>query len=564
MKKLLGFLVLLPLVSSVSAQIVSVKPSTEIMTQYELSSIDVTLRAQWVNPYSSEDVALDLNIVSPSGKKSVLPGFYVSGESKKASNWNFHFAPKEVGQYQLSVALSDNKKTLGKPISLVMSSKTGTGKGFLQVADLWTLKFDNGNAFRGLGENFGWERRDNDDSKYFKKLHENERFNYDHMIPLLSSQGANFIRTWMIYWNLPIDWKIVDNAKIYKNSTDQFNASGIKRMDELVALLEKNDMYLMLAMDSHAGFIGDAWAQNPYNIVNGGYAKTAEEFFANPSSRQQYKDKLRFIVARWGYSSHIAAWEFFNEVDNVIYASEKPIADALVTDWHKEMSDYLTAIDPFNHIITTSISHRDVAGLNALPNIDLNQRHMYKVTDKVPETLVKYASETKKPYVIGEYGYEWDWSVNFNSIKDEKIDDFKKGLWYGVFSPTPIIPMTWWWEFLDENNATHYFSRVKEINQLILDTATTGLSSLNVSVDSPNVVVLGVNNGSKQFIYLHNKEKNDVTVNVSMSELIGREGARLQLYDAETGFYSNVGAIKKGSPIKVSLNAWDNKVLIVQ
>lgn len=564
MKKLLGFLVLLPLVSTVSAQVVSVKPSSEVMTQYELSSIDVTLRAQWANPYSSEDVALDLKMVSPSGKTSVLPGFYVSGESKQVSNWKIHFAPKEVGQYQFNVVLSDNKKTLGKPVSLEMSSKTGAGKGFLQVADLWTLKFDNGTSFRGLGENFGWERRDNDDSKYFKELHENERFSYDHMIPLLSSQGANFIRTWMIYWNLPIDWKIVNNAKTYKNSTDQFNASGIKRMDELVSLLEKNDMYLMLALDSHAGFIGDAWAQNPYNVANGGHAKTAEEFFSNPLSRQQYKDKLRFIVARWGYSSHIAAWEFFNEIDNVIYATEKPIADALVTDWHKEMSDYLTAIDPYNHIITTSISHRDVAGLNELPNIDLNQRHMYKVTDKVPETLVKYAYETKKPYVIGEYGYEWDWNIDFNTIKDEKINDFKKGLWYGVFSPTPIIPMTWWWEFLDENNATHYFSRVKEINQLILDTASAELSSLNISANSTKVVALGINNGTKQFIYLHNKENKDLTVSFSVSELVGKDGARIQIYDAESGLYSEAGIFKTDSKIKVSLDPWDNKVLIVQ
>lgn len=549
---------------SANAQIVEVKTSSSSMSQYKPISIFVSLKAAWENPYSSSDVSLDLDITSPSGNKSTLPGFYVSGESNKKSDWQFNFSPKEVGEYQFAIRLRDDKKLKGKAKPLSLFSSVSDRKGFLQTAGLWTLKFDNGDLFRGVGENFGWERRDNDDSKYFKALHEDKRFNYDHMLPLLKAQGANFIRTWMIYWNLPIDWKTVSNAKIYQNSEAQFNKSGAKRMDELIALLEKNDMYLMLAMDSHAGFIGEAWNTNPYNIKNGGFASTPEEFFSNEKSRQQYKDKLRFIVAKWGYSSHIAAWEFFNEIDNVIYASENPIPDNLVTDWHREMSMYLSSIDPFNHIITTSISHREVAGLNSLPEIDLNQRHMYKVTDKIPETLVKFSSETKKPYVIGEFGYEWDWSKNFNEIKDEKIDDLKKGLWYGLFSPTPIVPMTWWWEFFDEHKATEYFSRVQEINKLMLMTSSSNISALNIAVDSKEVVALGVNNGNKIFIYLHNKSDKYNRISIKSSDIANKDGAVIQFYDPESGIYSRFGEVAQGNDIKVKLSPFDNKILIVQ
>lgn len=564
MKKIATFLALAPLSILANAQILSVEPAEKNLRQYDLATIDVKLNADWKSPYTSEDVALNLNIHTPSGKTAVLPGFYVSGKSGSPSQWRFHFAPKEVGEYQFTVVLADDKKPRGEPVSLTLSSRVSDEKGFLQVADLWSLKFDNGEPFRAIGENFGWERRDNDDSKYFKKLHEDKRFNYDHMIPLLSEQGANFIRTWMIYWNLPLDWKKVSNAKRYKNSSEQFNASGIQRMDELVALLKKNDMYLMLAIDSHAGFIGNAWEDNPYNKANGGFAETAQDFFANPQSRKQYKDKLRYLVARWGYSPNIAAWEFFNEIDNVIYATDTPIPDALIVDWHREMSEYLASIDPYNHIITTSISHRDVAGLNALPEIDLNQRHMYKVTDQIPAMLVKYSGETKKPYAIGEYGYEWDWSINFNEIKAEKIDDFKKGLWYGIFSPTPIAPMTWWWEFFDEHKATPYFARVREINDLMLKSSTAPLVSLDVASDADTVMALGVNNGAKQFIYIHNKTAKAINIAVAVDGLNQKAGAPVQAYDPETGHYSAWGTFSSDGVLKVSLTPLENKILIVQ
>ena len=533
------------------------------MSQYERTVIDVQLKASWTNPYRESDVALWATISTPSGKTLRLPGFYVSGDSKKLSNWRFHFAPHEVGAYQFSIELLDDQRTAGKPKIITANAKASNKPGFLQVNDLWTLKFDNGQLFRGVGENFGWEHRDEDDSRYFKALHEDPRFTYDVMLPKLHRQGANFVRTWMIFWNLPVDWQTVSNASRYKNSSERFNASGIARMDELVALAENNNIYLMLAMDSHAGFIGENWDINPYNRKNGGFASTPEEFFYSPEARQQYQEKLRYLVARWGYSANIAAWEFFNEVDNVMYAKDKTIPDALVTEWHQVMSDYLADIDPYNHIMTTSISHRDVAGLNDLPNIDINQRHIYKATDKIPGTLRDYSAQAKKPYVIGEFGFEWDWSINFNDVKAGMVGDFKKGLWYGLFSPTPVMQMSWWWEYFDEHGTTAYFAHAQEINQLILQSATQPLKDMDVQVNSDRVGVLAIDNGSKQFIYLHNPLARKQTVNLQLPPQFSTSKANVQIYDGETGTYEQLTRVNKGKLNGVKLPAHSNSILIL-
>ena len=138
------------------ADISSVKVVEPVMSQYERTVIDVQLKASWTNPYRESDVALWATISTPSGKTLRLPGFYVSGDSKKLSNWRFHFAPHEVGAYQFSIELLDDQRTAGKPKIITANAKASNKPGFLQVNDLWTLKFDNGQLFRGVGENFGW------------------------------------------------------------------------------------------------------------------------------------------------------------------------------------------------------------------------------------------------------------------------------------------------------------------------------------------------------------------------------------------------------------------------
>ncbi len=549
-----------------SSGIRSVSVEATNVEQYELMVVNVALRADWSSPYSSSDVELNAHINTPSGREIVLPGFHVDGESGSVSNWRIHFAPREVGEYEMTVALGSQEASKESAKKVTFESRTGEGRGYLHANDLWTLQFDNGDLFRGLGINYGWEPRDDDDSKHFSELHEDPRFEYQNFIPKLQEKGANLIRTWMIYWNLPVDWKTVKNASRYTDSSDRFNKSGIERMDDLIELAESNDIYVMLVLDSHAGFIGGGWDINPYNKKNGGSADTPEEFFSSESAREQYKDKLRYMVARWGYSPRIAAWELFNEVDNIIYANEEDvIPDKVVTDWHRDMSDYLASIDPYDHVITTSVSHRDVSGLNSLDNIHVNQRHMYKVTDQIPETLRQYTDRLDKPYVIGEFGYEWNWQLNFDEFRDGKMRDFKKGLWYGIFSPTPVLPMSWWWEYFDEESALSYFSCVKEINDHVLTSASAPLKSESVSVDNKALTVMAISNGEKSFVYVGNHSNS--LQEASLDSILGsnRKSDSVQRYECHSneGAYSRLATPVEDSEGKLSFGSNTNVVFIV-
>ena len=38
------------------------------------------------------------------------------------------------------------------------------------------------------------------------------------------------------------------------------------------------------------------------------------DFFTDERAKADYKNRLRYLVARYGYSTSVFAWEFFNEV----------------------------------------------------------------------------------------------------------------------------------------------------------------------------------------------------------------------------------------------------------
>src|SRR5690606_22668543 len=118
----------------------------------------------------------------------------------------------------------------------------------LKTKDKWSLQFDNGESFRGIGENLCWESRANDDSKFFKELHEQTKYNYEYMLPALAKNGGNFYRTWIVSWNLPLDWKKGFNNTRYTNSTEYFNPSAIEKMDRMFDLSDSLGLYVMLTL----------------------------------------------------------------------------------------------------------------------------------------------------------------------------------------------------------------------------------------------------------------------------------------------------------------------------
>jgi hypothetical protein len=465
--------------------------ATAAPREYAKAEWDIALSEQYQQPYNQQQVTLDLVLTAPNGQPVVVPGYFDHNEGT-GSRWKVRFAPRQTGAYTGRFRLTRRAGTQeSAPTRFVVAASQRPG--FLHKNDLYTFRFDNGQLFRGVGENVGWEARS----------FENQKFTYEYLLPTLAKNGANFFRTWMCYWNLPLEWQKVSSTKRYVNSTDYFHPGAIRRMDELVHLTDSLGLYFMLTLDWHGHLMEQGgWRNSPYNQANGGPARTPTEFFTLPAAQQKYKNKLRYVVARWGYSPNIAAWEFFNEVDNAVFTQQDSllIPHAAVALWHAEMSRYLKDIDPYQHLVTTSISHRDILGMNSIPYLDFNQKHIYKHTEKIPAIYPDYIQNFGKPYVVGEFGFRWEdadptYAADYNY-------DYRRGLWYGLFSPTPVLPMTWWWELFDDQKMTPYFRAVRTISDQMLAAGRGQFQPF--AVQAGVVQSFGMRCGSKYFIYLLN------------------------------------------------------------
>ena len=547
MKKIITAAFALLIAAGMSAQITSVTPSATKVKQYDAIFFEVALTGEWDNPYLQEEAALDMVLTAPSGKELVLPCFYKEGESGAESTWEARFTPQEKGKYTYFFRYTQDGQVASESAPATFKSRRSKLQGILHVRDNWTLVYDNGQPFRGVGINLCWESRTQDDSKFFSDLHEqHDRFNFDAMLPDFAKNGGNFTRMWICDWNFPIDRQTGFNNHRYEETTEYMNRSAVERLDHVVNLSEDLGIKIMLCMGQG-------------NVV------ADQAFFTCPDAKVRYRNYLRYIVARWGYSPAIAMWEFFNEIDNVQHnAPDGVIPAEYIVAWHDEMSTYLAGLDPFQHIRTTSISHRDLEGLNDLANLDINQKHIYNATHVVPETIDAYIAKHNKPYIVGDVGYEWDWSKNFDDFADGMNMDFRRAFWYGLFSQTALTPMTWWWEWFDEHKMIPYMQNARLVSDMMLKAGKGDFQKFQ-TVKNGKAEAYAVRCGKKTFVYVYNGNE-EVLDEISVE--IGKTGkVKVSVLDPENVKFVKSSPMKSDGTLKfegLGLNKWEEKIFVIK
>lgn len=455
--KLILSVILLSNNFSVPAQTISsIELSDSCFAKYNRLEINVSLSAAFHDPYKSSDIKVDVWIEDNSGLTIKLPCFYRDGNSK-LSRWTGRFTPASAGNYSLVIHLDCQGKYI-KSARKNFKVLPSDSNGFISKIDSsgYCFLFSSGKKFRGIGTNFGWEARNWEDQKY----------SYEYYLNALAANGGNIIRTWMCPWNLPLEWNKVEGK--YKNDTATYNASAIEKTDIMFDIAEKNGIYVILTLDFHGALKtkpdywggNNYWISNPYNIANGGFCRNPRDFFTKPEAIAKYKDRLRYIIARWGYRTNLLAIEFWNEIDNAM-ADENIPADVVIK-WHEEMSGWLKINDPYHHLLTTSLSHRKTPGLFKLKNLDFVQSHLYGITDNFFHFINDTSAKLSKAYVVGEFAFDWktpsiDQLHNFDS-------EFHNGLWRATFAKTPILPLSWWWEYMNDN---HVISQMKNVSSFI-------------------------------------------------------------------------------------------------
>jgi hypothetical protein len=325
-----------------------------------------------------------------------------------------------------------------------------------------------------------------------------------------------------------------------------------ERLDEVLLCAEERDIYVMLTLDYHGVFKSEVdvwasnaeWRTNPYNAKNGGPCESPVDFFTGTLAKKIYKNKLRYMVARWGYSTNLACWELWNEIDNVMDWQKVP--SAAIVSWHKEMANYLKQIDPYKHLVSTSVSHREMPGLWKVEAIDFSQHHLYgpdRDLKNVKNIIQEYIKDFEKPDVINEFAVGWKGpEKDYTAFEYEH--EMHDCLWRGMFSPTPILPLSWWWEWHYYKGHYFHFKSAADFVSHMLKNNEGILEEIYVESVDGDMEVMGVESGGDLFLWLRNpneEEKTDLVLNIQETEYLSY---LMKYYNTWTGEFSGVKEIE--------------------
>lgn len=445
------------------------------------------------NVFNPDEVAVDAIITKPDGLQYTIPCFYYVKSYMSVTNWLVDSSYQAwmlrlnaplPGNYSVKIMLTDADGTVYS-IPQNFTVVQGTNKGIVHnnPENRQYYKHETGEPYYPLGINIGW----------------NSTANYTKTLNTLSAGKANTFR----YWHTPfaqqaLEWKTTN----FYQGLGRYSQQAAAMTDSLLNLGQVKDMYMQLVMFQH-GMVSEnvdaMWDDNPYNITNGGFVDRAEKFFYDEQCIKQTKKLIRYIVARWAYSKNLFAWEFFNEVQfSGINNSQTAQWLPGVLSWHSQMSAYVNAIDPYNHITTTSASHEQLLKLDTVKHLDNLQYHLY--SDKMLTDQIYYDNHflnnlNNKSVINGEYGT----NVEANVPQDMQ----RHSIWNGIMTQVPRY--MWLWEYYTDASWANMFRMPANYMATENFANTDGLAPITIKAvnSKTELSTTAMGNGNNVYAYIY-------------------------------------------------------------
>jgi hypothetical protein len=469
---------------ALATEIVDIEPGSATVPLYTRLQITFHVTSTYANPFDPDEVDAVLTVITPSRDTLVVPAFWYQDFVRSRTTtdeiltalgspcWMARFSPTEIGTHTYFVGVTDSTGYNRSADSTFVAVES-SDPGFVRrcAADTRLFEFDNGNPYLPRGQNIAWATNLG-------------TYDYDTYFAALAANGENWTRIWMthFYRGQSLEW----NASHW---TGYFHGLGVYsqecawKLDYVIELARQQGIRIQLVTQHHGQFSTSTdanWIDNPYNIANGGMLTAPQQFFTNAQAKQLYKRKLRYMVARWGYSTSILCWEFWNEVQ---YTDN--YSPSVVASWHGEMGQYLKSIDPWHHLLTTSARESDNA-IWSRPEIDCTQLHLYvgEITSTLRSKIISMWTYAK-PVIVGEFGYyphEQGWA-------DTDGTHIHNGIWAAAMALTGAMP--WWWDnYIHPNNLYYHFAALDKFY------ADEDLSSCRLD---PISLVVGGNGAARGF-----------------------------------------------------------------
>jgi Domain of unknown function (DUF5060) len=418
------------------------------------------------NPFDFTQNDVKVTFLCPDSQRVMVPAFFDGGQT-----WRVRFTPVMPGKHAIVAVTLNGKEISPLNLQVRVFDVAGTPQpGFVRIDPEDPLKFafDDGTPYYPVGYNLGWRNENGP--------------------PLMDSlsrmgqAGVNWTRIWMSHWDgKNLDWaqRTADQPKL-----GELNLATARLWDQIVNAAEANNIHFHLVLQHHGQYstrTNPNWAENPWNKVNGGWLESPIQFFTDPKAIALTKSKFRYIIARWGYSPSIMAWELFNEVE-FTDAFEKNL-DA-VAAWHAEMAAFIREQDPYHHLITTS---SDVNEPKLWPATDYYEAHTYP-PDILSAMAVLEADKLPRPYFFGEIG-------SGNSSANQDAATLQRILWASIMSGASGAAQFWYWDIVEPKHLLGNYAAAQRFIARSGVLKQRGLKPIEVIPQTPKLTALSFASG---------------------------------------------------------------------
>ena len=447
-----------------------VRPNAQQIGRYEKFEVTFALPDRYEDPFDPDQVAVLAAFETPGGETVLVDGYYgrdfyrtltETGERTVPQGppyWRVRFAPTELGRYRYTLNVRDayGEATWGPSAFTAVESDN---PGFVRVseADRRFFGFDDGSYFFPIGHNTrsAFDTRMDEQFPWRQRWPEGTAA-YMRFFRSMAENGENLAEVWTASWSLGLEWTA--DWPWYRGM-GQYNMRNAWELDRVMEAASQRGIYLNLVIHNHGKFStysDEEWAHNPFNVDNGGYLDRPEEYFTDARALKSFRKLMRYMIARWGYSSQIFAWELWSELDLTGSRFGRNHRRPEVTDWHRLMGRAIKDMDPNDHMISTHVcgdyTHQS-EDIISLPEIDLcpvnayhHSRNPLQLVNLLRRT-VAYNRSFNKPVLVTEFGG----SHMAEGIKHLR-EGLHAGLWASACMPLGGTPLFWWWQVIEEEN----------------------------------------------------------------------------------------------------------------
>jgi len=442
---------LVALSSDSPLEISGISINSESVGVYEKFEITFQLGGQWENPFDPDQIRVDALITKPDGHTIVLPGFFYQDyhlnsyqELEKIDDpvWKVRFTPEMTGEFTYRLRAVNNGNEVASTEGTFTSAAFDAHHGYLKVSKSNPLyfEFDDGTPFFGIAM-------------------DRIAADADGCYPRFAHSGGNFNRLFLTNGRFDIQ-ELNRDPERPDRGLGKMNLEHSWHLDQLLELGEQLGIYHMLTLTNQYNF-NRQWEIHAYNKANGGILDSKNEYFINEEAMQYFEKYLRYMVARYGFSTAVFSWDLWNEY------SAMGIDVDIAIPWHLRMAHVIDSLDVFNHVIHTNDGKFNGSDkMHALPEMEVVSTNTYAIKDIAylaslwTERMIKTFN---KPYVLTEYGMGHNFPPGAYGGMDPERRMVHNGLWSPVMSGSASTGMPWEANWLNDRIFYNYLKAVKKM-----------------------------------------------------------------------------------------------------